>query len=239
LKFSIIVLEGTRDSIFLKYLLKRSLSRSNIEFKIREGNSRIAKRIVSGACIITYSNLKTIVLIPVPGINELKKLRYVLLRDLSNPQMDFVDIPEVILDSREIFRRHIPKSDLEAIMFVCDYDRAQDLATDKIRKKASLYFYDKVYAGVLVRHIFFVRNLEEFLYNRMIRAGVIDLNEIVEDLLQKGFSLTKAVKAALFKYCDSIYEQYSRLFSLAEAKVLDEILTEISELFLRINNSVS
>jgi len=232
LKFSIIILEGTRDSIFLKYVLEESLSRSSIEFKICGGNSRITGRIVSGACTITYSSSETIILIPVPGIDELRKLRYALLEDLLNPQVDFVDIPEVIFDSKGRFQTRIPKSELKAIMFVCDYDTARDLVTERIQKKTSLYFYDETYNGILVRHVFFVGNSEEFLYSRIIKVGIVDLNEIVENLLQKGFSLTKAVKAALFKYCDSIYKQYSRLLSSVEDKVLDEILTDIRELFL-------
>jgi len=233
LGFTLVILEGTRDAIFLKYALETYMSTQQPIPKILMGNSRVAGKIVSGACVIfCNSDSEAIIFIPVPGISELKKLRETILNDISTPNIDIVDIPEIILDSGERFQTKIPKKKIKAVIFICDYDKGQDLAIDEMQNKESLSFYDRPIDTILIRHIFFKENLEEFLYNRIIKPYITEINEIIRYLSAQSFSLSKAVKAALFKYCDSIYMQYSQMLASIQSQTLIIILNEIIKLIL-------
>lgn len=236
MKYTLIFSEGTRDSIFIRYVLKMFMDIKNYRFNEKEGYTRISKKLISGAYLIEeLTNGRHILLIPSPGITELKKLRDIIIYDVKDESRDSIDVPIIEFNTGESSNSRIAKIDIQAIIFVCDYAEAQDIVDDVSALKEAtrtLYIHDKTISGIRIRYVFFKENFEEFLYYEVVKPNNLDIENIVVYLKSQGFPLVKAVKASLFKYCDSIYKQYSRILKDTPNEKLKQLVNTLAKIFL-------
>ncbi|MGQ4891703.1 MAG: hypothetical protein ACP6IP_04345 [Candidatus Njordarchaeia archaeon] len=245
MKWIIVLTEGTRDSIFLKLIMGRYLGDEDaIHVVPSYVKSTVPKEqenfetYISGAYIIETQNYK-ILLIPLQGSSQLAKFYESIKNDIQDPDREEILVPTLT----KLETNRINKNELEKIILVFDKDRGREIIEpsadipedDKLIIQEETIRENDGKQNKIVKLVF-NQNLEEFILEEMIKKTTSEemekIRAIIEYLQGKGFNTSKAVKSALYIYCNNYIKQYLELFKNLDRETLENITNQIAKMLL-------
>jgi len=243
LKWIIILTEGTRDSIFLKLILEKHFNKSErpqfiesyVKSTVPSGGSETYETYISGAYIIHTTNYN-ILLVPLQGVSQLVKFYKSIKNDILDENKDDIHIPSLT----KLETNRINKNDVDRIILVFDKDNGDEIIGSREDNlgnyKLSVQKESIGKKRIRIVKLIFNGNLEEFILEEMINKTNIEeirkIKSIIDYLKKEGFSTSKAVKSALYVYCNNYKKQYTKLFNGTDQKTLEDTTNKIVKILL-------